>query len=102
MKLLSFLFFVIFTDHCFSAMSTIGKTVKVDVPGMVCQMCVQGMKKNFSSLVNNPEEDVLVDLDNKTVTVKFNSEVTEELIKEKIQDAGYNANVIIWLDDQKK
>jgi len=84
-----------------NALETKGKTVLVDVPGMVCQMCVQGMKKNFSSVVADSETDVIVDLDKKTVKVTFNTNVTEELIKEKVNDAGYNAKTLTWLEAKK-
>ena len=84
-----------------NALETKGKTVLVNVPGMVCQMCVQGMKKNFSSVVADSETDVIVDLDKKTVKVTFNTDVTEELIKEKVNDAGYNAETLTWLEAKK-
>jgi len=102
MKFIIFIALNLLVQLSIAATSTIGKTAKVDVPGMVCQMCVQGMKKNFSSVVNNPDNDVVVDLDQKTVTVKFNTEVTEEIIKEKVQDAGYNAASILWIEEKKK
>ncbi len=75
-----------------------GFKVKVDVPGMVCQMCVQGMKKNFKSAVENPDKDVIVDLDKKTVTLNLKQKISEKEIKERVKDAGYNASKILWLD----
>lgn len=71
--------------------------VVVDVPGMVCQMCVQGMKKNFKSAVNNPDKDVLVDLDKKTVTVTLKEKISDDEIKKRVNDAGYNAKKITWI-----
>ena len=55
--------------------------VVVDVPGMVCQMCVHGMRKNFKSAVNDAEKDVLVDLEKKTVTVQLKAKISEDEIK---------------------
>lgn len=74
--------------------------IVVDVPGMVCQMCVQGMKKNFKSAVNDPEKDVLVDLDKKTVTVQLKAKISEDEIKERVQNAGYNAKTITWVKSE--
>lgn len=72
--------------------------IVVEVPGMVCQMCVQGMKKNFKSAVNNPEKDVVVDLDKKTVTVQLKKKLTDAEIKQRVIDAGYNAKKITWIE----
>tara|TARA_X000000950_G_C13628566_1_gene542444 strand:+ start:497 stop:733 length:237 start_codon:yes stop_codon:yes gene_type:complete len=72
--------------------------VKVDVPGMVCQMCVFGMKKNFSSVVEDKEKDVIVDLEKKTVTVNLKEKITDEEVKKRVSDAGYNAKAITWID----
>lgn len=71
--------------------------IVVDVPGMVCQMCVQGMQKNFKTAVENPEKDVIVDLDKKTVTVTLKEKISEKEIKKRVADAGYNAEKITWI-----
>ena len=76
------------------------QTVEIKVPGMVCQMCVQGMKKNFKTVVNNPDKDVLVDLDKKKVTVHLKEKIDEENIKQRVRDAGYNAESITWMKDE--
>ena len=87
--LLSFLFINV---------SIAGPKVKVDVPGMVCQMCVFGMKKNFKSVVEDNEKDVIVDLEKKTVTLNLKSKISDEEIKKRVSDAGYNAKSITWID----
>ena len=73
------------------------ETFTVHVPGMVCQMCVQGMQKQFGSAVKNPEKDVLVDLDTKVVTVHSIKPMTDEDIKERVNNDGYNAEKITRL-----
>ena len=90
----------IFTLLCllFSNISFSQVKVKVDVPGMVCQMCVFGMKKNFSEVVNDKEKDVLVDLENKTVTVHLKEKISDDEIKKRVNDAGYNAHTITWYE----
>jgi copper chaperone CopZ len=70
----------------------------VEVPGMVCQMCVQGMQKNFQTVVENPQKDVIVDLDKKTVTVTLKEKISEKEIKKRVADAGYNAKKITWVE----
>ena len=59
--------------------------VKVDVPGMVCQMCVFGMKKNFSEVVEDKEKDVIVDLELKTVTVHLKEKISEDEINKELR-----------------
>lgn len=75
--------------------------VLIEVPGMVCQMCVQGMKKNFKSAVKNADKDVIVDLDKKTVEVNLLTKISEQNIKKRVNDAGYNAKKITWLKEKK-
>ena len=87
------LFSLLFSTSVFSQVK-----VKVDVPGMVCQMCVFGMKKNFSSVVEDKEKDVIVDLEKKTVTVNLKEKITNEEVKKRVSDAGYNAKAITWID----
>ncbi len=82
----------------FIAFSTKAETIKVHVPGMVCQMCVQGMQKQFKSAVNDAETDVQVDLDEKIVTLKTKVPITDDDIKKRVQNAGYNAKRIIRID----
>lgn len=86
----------------FLSFSLQAKEVLVDVPGMVCQMCVYGMKKHFKTAVNNPDKDIIVDLDKKTVRVNLNTEITNENIKERVKKAGYEAGKITWIDTSKK
>lgn len=95
MRLL-YLFILLFSFSVFA------NKVVVQVPGMVCQMCVQGMQKNFKTAVNNPEKDVLVDLDKKTVTVTLKEKISDDEIKERVQNAGYNATEIKWVEEKKE
>ena len=80
------------------SLNTFAQKVVVEVPGMVCQMCVQGMKKNFKSAVQNSEKDVVVDLDKKTVTVDLKEKISDKEIKKRVNDAGYNAKTITWIN----
>lgn len=80
------------------SLNAFAQKVVVSVPGMVCQMCVQGMKKNFKTAVKNSDKDVVVDLDKKTVTVNLKEIISEKEIKERVNDAGYNAEKITWME----
>jgi mercuric ion binding protein len=73
----------------FSSLS-FAKEIKVNVQGMVCSMCAQGIQKKFSSV---PEVKTLnVNLDEKTVRIQTegDKDVSDEVIKKLIQEAGYN------------
>ena len=68
-------------------MSKESKTL--NVTGMSCSHCENAVKKSVGALsgVNN----VIVDLKGNTVTVDFDSDkVKIELIKETIEDQGYD------------
>ena len=68
--------------------------VEVGVNGMVCDFCVQGIKKQFKGEESISKIDV--DLDNKLVTLHLNHEkdMKDEVIKEKLKDAGYEVRKI--------
>lgn len=67
-------------------MSKDSKTFNVD--GMSCMHCVNSIKKAVGVL--NGVENVEVDLNNKKVLVEFDNEkILESIIKETIEDQGY-------------
>lgn len=71
------------------AASAFAETAKVQVNGMVCAFCAQGIKKKFAE---NPNvESCEVDLDKKIVEVKIKKDkkVSDDEIKKTIKDAGY-------------
>jgi mercuric ion binding protein len=73
------------------AASAFAETARVQVNGMVCAFCAQGIKKKFSE---NPNvESCEVDLDKKIVEVKIKKDkkVSDDEIKKVIKDAGYAA-----------
>ena len=77
------------------------KDLLVEVPGMVCQMCVYGMKKHFKSAVKDPDKDIIVDLEKKTVLVKTKEQLSDANIKERVKNAGYEAAKISWIETKK-
>lgn len=76
--------------------------VVVDVPGMVCQMCVQGMRKGFKDVVKDARKDVQVDLENKKVSLVLSKPISDQEIKKRVKEAGYNAMKITRTQDQTK
>lgn len=84
-----------------TCLSVSASDVMIKVPGMVCQMCVQGMRKGFKDVVNDPRKDVLVNLENKTVSLKLKNKITDDEIKKRIKDAGYNVSKITWSKSKK-
>lgn len=65
--------------------------IVVQVPTVVCEMCVETIKKAVFDLEG--VKSVEVDLESKTASVKFNSGQTNiETIEVAISNSGYNAN----------
>ena len=77
-----------------SVPGTENNRVVVSVPGMVCQMCVHGMRKVFKDSVQNAERDVQVDLGNKTVTLNLITALSDTEIEKRVVQAGYKADKI--------
>lgn len=64
--------------------------LKVQVKGMVCSFCAQGIKKTFSK--QDAVEDIKVDLDSKIIQISFKEgkTLTDEEVKTLINDSGYD------------
>jgi mercuric ion binding protein len=67
---------------------------KVMVNGMVCSFCAQGIEKKMRAL--NETKGVYVELKNHLVVVeaKEGSNISQEVIKKIIKDAGYEVKSI--------
>ena len=71
---------------------------KIEVNGMVCAFCAQGIEKSLNNI--NTTKDVYVNLDAGFVILESQSEgVAEEKIKKIIVDAGYDVTQISLIDD---
>lgn len=66
------------------------KTTTVTVKGMVCSFCAQGIEKKIKNF--KEVKSVHVDLDTKKVVVEStdDKELTQEVLKKTIKDAGYD------------
>ena len=69
-------------------------TQKIEVLGMVCAFCAQGIEKSFGSDEN--VKDVFVSLENYFVAIesKDGKSIDEKLIRTIITDAGYDVQKI--------
>ncbi|MCB1198297.1 MAG: heavy-metal-associated domain-containing protein [Deltaproteobacteria bacterium] len=74
--------------------TALAETVKVFVPGMVCPLCLVGIQKQFKKDVENPKKDVLLDLENKIVTIHTKKKLSDAAIKQKIKNSGYEVKSI--------
>lgn len=72
----------------------LARSVDVQVSGMVCAFCAQGIEKTFKK--EKSVEKVNVDLDSKVVhiTLKEEADIADDKIKSLIMDAGYNVKDI--------
>jgi len=71
---------------------------KIEVNGMVCAFCAQGIEKSLNNI--DTTKDVYVNLDAGFVILESQSEgVAEEKIKKIIVDAGYDVTQISLIDD---
>ena len=75
------------------------QTIKVEVNGMVCAFCAQGIEKKMRSL--SQTKDVYVDLKNRIVAVqlKDGQTLSHDTVKDLIKDAGYDVTKIETVGD---
>lgn len=74
---------------CFLAVPSFANTVKLEVNGLVCAFCANGITKAFGS---KPEvKEVFVSLENKLVAIDFvdGKNIPESEIKKSLENAGY-------------
>ena len=67
-------------------------TQKIEVLGMVCAFCAQGIEKNFKATDN--VDDVFVSLENYFVAIEAKYGLDNKFIMEVINDAGYDVQKI--------
>lgn len=75
------------------------KTVKIEVDGLVCAFCAQGIEKKMKA---QPATDkVFVSLEKKIVAValKDGQDIPDEKLKAEITDAGYVVKSITRSDE---
>ncbi len=84
-KLRTLLVFIFFT----ASFELLAKEITVNVNGMVCGFCAQGIEKKFKELAQ--VDSLKISIEKKTVTIltKGKQDISDENISELLDDAGY-------------
>ena len=79
--------------------SVFAATQKIEVNGMVCAFCAQGIEKSFGSVAH--VKDIFVSLENYFVAIesKDGKSIDEKQIRTIITDAGYDVQKIEVVSD---
>ena len=64
------------------------KEIVLNVEGMVCNGCENRVQNALKTI--DGVENVVANHENGTVTVTLNKEVSENILKEKIEDIGFD------------
>ncbi len=88
-KVVAAFFFTVLSSHVAMA-----QTIKANVNGMVCAFCAQGIEKKMRKL--SQTQDVYVNLKKRMVAVelKEGTSLSDDAVKEIVQDAGYDVESI--------
>lgn len=72
-----------------ASLSAQAKTIEMEVNGLVCAFCAQGISKKMKG--NAATQDVFVSLENKLVAVelKKDQDISDDELKKLITEAGY-------------
>ena len=75
------------------------KTIRMEVNGMVCSFCAQGIEKKLRSM--KPTRDVLVSLEDRLVAValKDGQDIPDATLSATLKDAGYDVASIARTDE---
>lgn len=75
------------------------KTIKMEVNGLVCAFCAQGIEKKLRTM--KPTKDVYVSLEQKLVAVslKDGQDIPDATLKESLKDSGYDVTAVKRVDD---
>jgi copper chaperone CopZ len=81
------------------ASSAQARTVKMQVNGMVCAFCAQGIEKRLRAMA--PTQDVFVSLQNKLVAValKDGQDIPDATLITSMKEAGYDVTSVQRVDD---
>jgi cation transport ATPase len=77
-----------------AAFAAHARTIEMEVNGLVCAFCAQGIEKTFKA---RPEtEGVVVSLEHRLVAVKLKdgSDITDEVLRKTLTDSGYTVVAI--------
>ena len=76
------------------------KTIKMEVHGLVCAFCAQGIEKKLRTM--QPTQDVYVSLERKLVAValKDGQDIADAQLRDSLKDAGYDVVKIARSDEK--
>ena len=76
------------------------KLIRMEVHGLVCAFCAQGIQKKLKAMA--PTRDVFVSLEKKLVAVdlKDGQDIPDATLKESLKDAGYDVVAISRTDEK--
>lgn len=82
-----------------AAASAQAKTIKMEVHGLVCAFCAQGIEKKLKTMA--PTQAVYVSLENKLVAValKDGQDIPDATLTAQLKDAGYDVKAISRTDE---
>ena len=80
---------LVFGFSTFIPFVAFAETVKVNVNGLVCAFCAQGIKKTFAKESAVEKTDVNLDAKLVTLSLKKGEKIADEKITTLITDAGY-------------
>jgi mercuric ion binding protein len=80
------------------AFAASARTVKMQVNGMVCAFCAQGIEKRLRSMA--PTQDVYVSLKDKVVAValKDGQDIPDAALVSSMKEAGYDVTSVQRID----
>jgi mercuric ion binding protein len=89
MRIYTFVLFVLLFARVAAA-----ATIEMDVNGLVCAFCAQGIEKKLRTFAQT--EDVIVSLEHKLVAVamKDGQNIADDELKRALTDAGYTVKAI--------
>ena len=75
------------------------KTIKMEVNGLVCAFCAQGIEKKLRTMA--PTKDVFVSLEKKLVAValKDGQDIPDATLRESLKDSGYDVTTVSRTDE---
>ena len=75
------------------------KTIKMEVNGLVCAFCAQGIEKKLKAMA--PTQAVFVSLEKKIVAIalKEGQDIPDAQLRESLKDSGYDIQSVQRVDD---
>ena len=76
------------------------KTIRMEVHGLVCAFCAQGIEKKLRTMA--PTQDVFVSLEQKLVAValKDGQDIPDATLRDSLKDAGYDVKGIARTEEK--